>query len=357
MMLNITENKLIQESFVSQFLPQIVEVCRTALRRNQKRRPVEPLKCVLERHAAMALCKLMCVSSEVCQDNLDLVFDLLQSKAEAGLKSNSVIAVADLYSRFPNLLNEQRSKLFGLLHDGEGEVRRQALVVITHLILNDMLKLRGEIVDICMLLEDPDEQIKEYVKLFLHELHSKGQDIIYNLFPNAIQRLSNEFADLDPDDFRNISKHLLDCISKEKQLEYIIVMLCNKLKKPDDPMRNQQNEWRNSAICLAQIDFNERLLQKLIDQYESWKERMIDHEPTKESFVLIAANLKKQNPGRELKAKIDEFESRVRLGRESAEPAAQGELQEESERREDEEGGAARRRRTGRLSNGDGGEA
>lgn len=34
-------------------------------------------------------------------------------------------------------------------------------MVITHLILNDMLKPKGEIVDICMLLEDEDERIKD----------------------------------------------------------------------------------------------------------------------------------------------------------------------------------------------------
>jgi condensin complex subunit 1 len=67
------------------------------------------------------------------------------------------------------------------------------LMVITHLILNDMMKLKGEIVDICMLLEDKDERIRDQVKLFLHELHSKGNLIIYNLFPKAISRLSKEF--------------------------------------------------------------------------------------------------------------------------------------------------------------------
>jgi hypothetical protein len=44
--------------------------------------------------------------------------------------------------------------MFDLLHDKDINVRQQGLMVITHLILNDMLKLRGEIVDICMLLED-----------------------------------------------------------------------------------------------------------------------------------------------------------------------------------------------------------
>lgn len=227
-------------------------------------------------------------------------------------------------------------------------------MVITHLILNDMLKIRGEIVDICMLLEDPDEQIKEQVKLFLHELHSKGQEIIYNLFPNAIQRLSNEFADMDIEQFQNISKNLIEYISKDKQIEYIIVMLCNKLKKSDDANSNQQTEWRNSSLCLTQINFNERLLQKLMDQYESWKERLIDHEPTKENFLRIASSLKKQILPREFKTKVEEFERKVRLqhDEQQAQVNEANEGQEENSEVSHVEapGESARRRRAARLS-------
>ena len=79
-----------------------------------------------------------------------------------------------MFNRFPNVLNEKTNDIFTLLHDEDNFVRRQALMVITHLVLNDMLKIKGEIVDICMLLEDPDEQIKSQVQLFLNEVHSKG---------------------------------------------------------------------------------------------------------------------------------------------------------------------------------------
>lgn len=89
-------------------------------------------------------------------------------------------------------------------------------MVITHLILNDMLKLRGEIVDICMLLEDEDERIKDQVKLFLHELHSKGNHIIYNLFPKAISRLSKDFEKLTVEEFENIAKNLMNYIKNDK---------------------------------------------------------------------------------------------------------------------------------------------
>ena len=56
---------------------------------------------------------------------------------------------------------EHQKEIFELLHDRNVHVRQQALMVITHLILNDMLKLKGEIVDICMLLEDSDDRIRD----------------------------------------------------------------------------------------------------------------------------------------------------------------------------------------------------
>jgi len=132
----------------------------------------------------------MCVSQKICVENLNLIFDILRSRIDFGVKANIIISLGDLFNRFPNVLNERTNDIFTLLHDEQNHVRRQALMVITHLVLNDMLKLKGQIVDIVMLLHDPDEKIRDQVKLFLHELHSKGQHIIYNLFPNAISRLS-----------------------------------------------------------------------------------------------------------------------------------------------------------------------
>ena len=79
-----------------------------------------------------------------------------------------------------------------------------------------MLKLKGEIVDICMLLEDNEQRIRDQVKLFLHELHSKANNIIYNLFPKAISRLSKEFSHLSKEKFENIAKNLLTHIDKDR---------------------------------------------------------------------------------------------------------------------------------------------
>lgn len=195
---DIAENQLLQEGLLGRFTPILETFAKESLKRYSS--PESALKaphlCIMERSAILALCKFMCVSSKVCAAYLDTMFGLLNSNIEFGVKANIIISLADLFTKFPNLMNERVKDIFMLLHDREGLVRQQALMVITHLILNDMLKIRGEIVDICMLLEDPDDRIKDQVKLFLHELHSKGSHLIYNMFLKAISRLSKEFSSL-----------------------------------------------------------------------------------------------------------------------------------------------------------------
>jgi hypothetical protein len=88
-----------------------------------------------------------------------------------------------------------------------------------------MLKLKGEIVDICMLLEDEDDRIRDQVKLFLHELNSKGNHLIYNSLPLAISRLSTEFADLKVEDFENIAKELLQYLKNDTQTKSMITSM------------------------------------------------------------------------------------------------------------------------------------
>lgn len=65
-------------------------------------------------------------------------------------------------------------------------------MVLTHLILNDMIKIKGEICDFALLLDDPCAKIQGMVKLFFQELHKKDPKLIYNLLPEAISKMSHE---------------------------------------------------------------------------------------------------------------------------------------------------------------------
>ena len=49
-----------------------------------------------------------------------------------------------------------------------------------------MLKLKGEVVDICKLLDSNDNSIKIHVNLFFQEINTKGNNVIYNIIPKAL---------------------------------------------------------------------------------------------------------------------------------------------------------------------------
>ena len=306
---DIVEQNLIQDGLLGKFTPILRSVVQEALTKHTQEDSVlrAPHLCMIERSAVLALCKFMCVSQKVCAENLDTIFSLVRSNIEFGVKANIIITLADLFNRFPNLLNERVKDIFMLLHDKEVHVRQQGLMVITHLILNDMLKLKGEIVDICMLLEDENDRIKEQVKLFLHELHSKGGHIIYNLFPKAISRLSKEFSNLSKDEFQNIARNLLTYIKLDTQSQQLIESLCKKLK-------NSQNEieWRNTAYCLSQLKLTEKGFMKLLELYDCYKERLLQSADVKEYFLqIVAASKKLMKP--EMKQHLEDFELKVNL--------------------------------------------
>jgi len=122
----ITENQLIQEGLLGRFLPLISKVAKRALTTFQQPEAVleQQSLSILNRSAILALCKFMCVSSVICKTHLDLIFDLVSSHVEFGVKANIIITLADLFNRFPNIMNERVKDMFLLLRDREVNVRR-----------------------------------------------------------------------------------------------------------------------------------------------------------------------------------------------------------------------------------------
>ena len=59
------------------------------------------------------------------------------------------------------------------LRDPAPMVREHTLVVLTHLILNDMVKVKGQISELALCLQDPQPSLSDRAKLFFLELSKK----------------------------------------------------------------------------------------------------------------------------------------------------------------------------------------
>ena len=118
--------------------------------------------------------------------------------------------------------------MYACLRDESSFVRSNTLTVLTHLILNDMIKVKGQISDMALLIVDDVEKISNMAKLFFTELARKG-NALYNVMPDIISGLSNPEAGIEEDNFREVMKYIIALIEKVF-VKFILQFVCHFLK-------------------------------------------------------------------------------------------------------------------------------
>ncbi len=257
---------------------------------------------LLRSAALLALCKYMLVSPDFCEKNLKLLFTILTHDMDPRLKANIVIVLGDLAVRFPNLLDPWTNHMYTRLRDKDARVRKNTMMVLTHLILNDMIKVKGQVSEMAICLEDSEQRIADLARLFFHELSCKGNQL-YNILPETISGLSASGV-LTMDSFRNIMKYLFSFIEKDRQVESLVEKLCHRF-----PTTIDIKQWQDIAYCLSLLNYTEKSVKKLSESFKFYKEA-IASEDVYNSFMAIVAKARKfAKP--ELKAVVDELENKV----------------------------------------------
>nr|XP_014349218.1 PREDICTED: condensin complex subunit 1 [Latimeria chalumnae] len=208
------------KQLLSAFVPLILKVCGN---------PGKYSDPDLTTTASLALSKFMMISTEFCDSQLRLLFTMLEKSPLHRVRSNIVIALGDLSIRFPNLLEPWTPHLYSRLRDSCPSVRRTSAVVMTHLILKDLVKVKGQISEMAVLLVDPEEEIAGLARNFFNELSGKD-NAVYNLLPDVISRLSDPDCGVEEDPFRTIMRQLFSYITKDKQTESLVEKLCQRFR-------------------------------------------------------------------------------------------------------------------------------
>ncbi|XP_057487227.1 condensin-1 complex subunit CAP-D2 isoform X2 [Actinidia eriantha] len=256
----------------------------------------------LQASAMLALCRFMIIDAEFCDANLQLLFTVVESSPSETVRSNCTIALGDLAVRFPNLLEPWTENVYARLRDASVSVRKNAVLVLSHLILNDMMKVKGYIYEMAMRLEDEDDRISNLAKLFFHELSKKGNNPIYNLLPDMLGKLSN--VNLKRESFCNIMQFLIGSIKKDKQMEALVEKLCIRFGGVTDG-----RQWEYISYCLSQLAFTEKSMKKLIESFKTY-EHVLSEDSVMDNFRNIINKTKKfAKP--ELKSCIEEFEEKL----------------------------------------------
>ncbi|KAJ1981931.1 condensin complex non-SMC subunit Cnd1 [Dimargaris xerosporica] len=262
-------------------------------------------------HAVLALAKMMCVSAEFCEQHLPLLMSILTHTHTPAIRSNIIIALGDVTVCFNNLIGENVGYLYGPLQDPDNSVKKNTLMVLTHLVLNGMIKVKGQLGEMAKCLEDPDQRISDLAKLFFTELASKD-NYVYNNLPDMISTLSSGANAVSEAAFGRIMRFLFDFIKdKERQIENIVDKLCQRFRNTDDI-----RQWRDIAFCLALMPYrSERSFKRLLDGFPHYHDKLTE-EPVYKALVDIATKTRAQTfQKQELKHLVDEFDAKVREAR------------------------------------------
>lgn len=287
-------------SILTYLAPLVTHVCINNLHFNDDK---------IQRIATVALTKLMTISSIYCEKNLQLFLTILEKSADWVVRSNMVIAFGDLAQSYNRIIDQNIDYLFTRLRDDNLTVRRNTLMVLTHLSLCGMIKVKGQIGEIAKCLIDSDDRIRNLGKIFFSEMADRDRDSsgggtgIYNHIPDILSHLSND--SIEEDSFKLIMKFIFEFIKKERQMENLIEKLCARFRYSDSV-----RHARDLAYCLNLISFSgDRALKKLIDSLPLYQDKLTDEVVLKSMVEII--NRSRKFCKAEVKGLLDEFESKL----------------------------------------------
>ncbi|XP_075367420.1 condensin complex subunit 1 isoform X1 [Mycteria americana] len=293
---SICETELLDgRHLFSAFVPLVLKICNN---------PGLYSDSALSAAAALTLGKVCMISSEFCDSHLRLLFTMMEKSTLPGVRSNLIIAAGDLAIRFPNLVEPWTSHLYARLRDPCPRVRQTAGLVMTHLILKDMVKVKGQVSEMATLLIDPEEAIMGVAQNFFSELSNKG-NAIYNLLPDIISRLSDPNCGVEEESFHTIMRHLFSYITKDKQTESLVEKLCQRFRTA-----RTERQYRDLSHCLTLLPISERGLHKLQDNFDCFADKLQD--PAVYScFQTVLARFRRAGGKPETKALSEELEQKL----------------------------------------------
>ncbi|PKI84012.1 Ycs4p [Malassezia vespertilionis] len=255
----------------------------------------------IRRAAALSLCKFMCISTEYCEANLALLLHVLKTSNDAVVRANVVIGLGDVAICFGTLVDENSERLYAGLGDADLSVKKNTLMVLTHLILNGMIKVKGQLGELAKCLEDSEPRVSDLAKLFFSELATK-ENAVYNNLPDIISHLSTGQHAVEEEVFTNTMRFIFTFIDKERQAENVIEKLCQRFR-----LTTEERQWRDIAFCLSLLPYrSERSVKKLVEALPFYQDKLYSPEVYKRFTEILT----KMRQGKSAQAKAGDTDLR-----------------------------------------------
>lgn len=272
----VLEERLLYDpnALFQQVIPIVMEILKSPGKYRDER---------MQQAACLTLIRMMTISSRFCESNMPFLMNVLSLTKNIKNKCNIIVGLCDLTFRFPNVIQLWTSHIYGTLHEKNDEIRLTAVKVLSHLIQHEMIRVKGQISDLAMCIVDKNEDIRNITQEFFKEISQKS-NILYNVLPDIISRLSDTTMNLEEEQYHVIMRHVMGLINKDRQVESLVEKLCLRFK-----VTNEERQWRDIAFCLSLLTYTEKTIKKLVDHVQHFKDK-VQVDEVYECFKTIISN-------------------------------------------------------------------
>ena len=171
------------------------------------------------------------------------------------------------------------------------------------MILNDMIKVKGQVCEVAALIISPDQTLADMSRLLFNELSKRSNNPVYNLIPDVVGQMSVDES-IKAKEFKTIMSFLLSFITKDKQSDGLV----DKLVKRFEAAPNIKVK-RDLAFCIGSLKVTEKSIKILLDQHKLYHSALYDDDV----YGHFQSVLKKGKSfaSANMKAILAEFESKL----------------------------------------------
>ncbi|CAM9236529.1 unnamed protein product [Pylaiella littoralis] len=258
---------------------------------------------LLRESSVLALSKFMCISEAFCNRNLRLLFTTLERSKDAAVRANIIVALGDLAFRFPNALEPWNHCIYDRLKDYSPGVRANTIMVLTHLILNDMVKVKGQVSGLAVCIIDEEPRIQDAAKVFFHKYSERGNNPVYNVLPDIVGRLSVDET-VGAAEYKKIMDFLMQYVKKDKLTELLGEKLCARLAASESTRQAQAVSY-----SLGRLKVTEKAVIRLAELVPTYKDKLQDEEVFKNFMAVVSRT--KSFATLEMKEAVTEWQSQL----------------------------------------------
>lgn len=143
--------------------------------------------------------------------------------------------------------------------------------MLSNMILRDMILVHGHISEMARSIVDEDENLNSMSKNFFSLLSHKTNSL-YSVLPDIFSHLC-DLEELQEENLRTIMKFLFGLIDKNKHMDNLVDRFCTKYSLGED-----QRKCRNITYCLSLINYSDKGLGRLNENFPLYKHLVHDNE-------------------------------------------------------------------------------